>query len=177
MPFRSIDTKVSVTWETGYDLDAIEGRVRALPAETWSDVGDRIALHHWCLMGTCNGVVAHVAWAGIGTFKAYWSDRWFRLQPGDAYLYGDYTMPEFRGLQIHPAGAVKRLRQARERGIRRVYWFVEPSNHAARRMPEKVGAVRIGSAGYFEVAGIRLHFLTDVGHLTQSNSRILLEKR
>jgi RimJ/RimL family protein N-acetyltransferase len=177
MPFRSISTPVPVTWETGHDRYAIEDRVRALPAETWSDVGDRIALDHWCLVGICDGAVAHVAWAGIGTFKAYWSDHWFRLRPGDAYLYGAYTMPGFRGRGIHPASAIQRLQQAHERGIRRVYWFVDPSNRAARQMPTKVGAVRIGSAGYLEVAGIRLHYLTDVGHLTRSNPRILVEKR
>jgi RimJ/RimL family protein N-acetyltransferase len=86
-------------------------------------------------------------------------------------------MPAFRGLRIHPASALKRLRQARECGIRRVYWFVDPSNYAARQLPARVGAVRVGTAGYIEVAGIRLHYLTDFSHLTRSNPRLLIEKR
>ncbi|MGE3268784.1 MAG: N-acetyltransferase family protein [Chloroflexota bacterium] len=176
-PDRSADTRVSVTWEIGDNQDAVESRVCVLPAENWSDVGDRLALNHWCLVGLCDGAVAHVAWAGVGRFKAYWSDRWFRLQPDDAYLYGAYTMPRFRGLRIHPASALSRLQEMRKRGVRRVYWFVDPSNHAARQLPAKVGAVRVGIAGFLEVAGIRLHFLTDVGHLTWSNPPLLIEKR
>jgi hypothetical protein len=121
--------------------------------------------------------MVHAAWAGIGTFKAHRFDRWFRLRPGDAYLYGAYTLHAFRGLRIHPASAIERLRQARGRGMRRVYWFVDPANYAARRMPARVGAVRIGTAGYIEVAGIRLYYLTDIGHLTRSNPRLLVEKR
>jgi ribosomal protein S18 acetylase RimI-like enzyme len=174
-PLPGITTGVPITWETAYDLADVEACVRDLPIEYRSDVGDRLAQRHWCLVGKCNGVVAHAAWAGIGTFKAHWFDRWFRLQPGDAYLYGAYTLPAFRGLHIHPASAIERLRQARERGIQRVYWFVDPANRAARQLPARVGAVRIGTAGY--VAGIRLHYLTDFGHLTRSNPRLLLVKR
>lgn len=176
-PLNTIDTGVPVRWKIVRDLASIQELVRDLPLEHRSDIGDRLAQSHWCLVGVCDGVVVHAAWAGIGTFKAYWFDRWFRLQPGDAYLYGAYTLPEFRGLRIHPASAIERLRQARASGIRRVYWFVDPANHAARRMPARVGAVRIGTAGYVEVAGIRLHYLTDIGHLTQSNPRLLVEKR
>jgi ribosomal protein S18 acetylase RimI-like enzyme len=175
--FRAIATRVPVAWETAHDLASIEGRVRALPLEYWSDVSDRLARDHWCVVGLCDGVVAHAAWTGIGTFKAHWFDRWFRLQPGEAYFYGAYTLPSFRGLRIHPASVLERLRQARERGIRRVYWFVDPANYAARQLPARIGAARIGTAGYFEVAGVRLHYLTDVGHLTQSNPRFLIERR
>ena len=176
-PLAAIDPRIPVRWEVARDLPAARRLVRDLPAEHRGEVGDRLALRHWCLAGLCDGVVAHAAWAGIGAFKAHWFDRWFRLQPGDAYLYGAYTLPAFRGLRIHPASAIERLRQARERGIRRAYWFVDPANHAARRMPARVGAVRIGTAGYIEVAGIRLHYLTDVGHLTRSNPRLLVVKR
>jgi hypothetical protein len=176
-PLRAIDTRVPVTWEVARDLTSVEDRVRDLPPEHRSDIGDRLANSHWCVVGVCDGVVVHAAWAGIGTFKAHWFDRWFRLQPGDAYLYGAYTVPAFRGLRIHPASAIERLRQARDRGLRRVYWFVDPANHAARQMPARVGAVRIGTAGYVEVAGIRLHYLMDVDHLTRSNPRLLIEKR
>jgi ribosomal protein S18 acetylase RimI-like enzyme len=176
-PLATIATRVPVSWETARDLASVEARVRDLPVEHWSDIGDRLAHSHWCVVGIHNGAVAHAAWAGIGTFKAHWFDRWFRLQPGDAYLYGAYTLPEFRGLRIHPASAIERLRQMRQRGIRRVYWFVDPANHAARYLPDRLGAPRIGTAGYIEVAGIRLHYLTDIGHLSQSNPRLLLEKR
>jgi ribosomal protein S18 acetylase RimI-like enzyme len=172
-----IDTRTPITWETVHDLASVEDRVRDLPVEHWSDVGDRLARHHWCVVGIYDGVVAHAAWVGIGTFKAHWFDRVFRLPPSDAYLYGAYTQSSFRGLHIHPASAVERLRQVRERGIRRVYWFVDPSNHAARQLPIRLGAVRVGTAGYVEVAGIRVHYLTDIGHLTRSNPRLLVEKR
>ena len=177
LPLPPIDARVPVTWETARNLAVVEERVRDLPLEVRSDVGDRLALNHWCLVGVYNGVVAHAAWAGIGQFKAHWFDRWFQLQPDDAYLYGAYTVPPFRGLRIHPASALERLRQARECGIRRVYWLVDPANHAARQLPVKLGAIRIGTAGYVEVAGFRLHYLTDIGHLTRSNPRLLLEKR
>jgi hypothetical protein len=176
-PLNAIDTRVPVTWKIARDLTSVEDLVRDLPVEHRSDVGDRLARSHWCLVGVCDGVVAHAAWAGTGTFKAYWFDHWLRLQPGDAYLYGAYTLPAFRGRRIHPASAIERLRQARESGIQRVYWFVDPANYAARQMPAKVSAVRVGTAGYIEVAGIRLHYLTDVGHLTRSNPRLLVEKR
>lgn len=176
-PLPEIDTRIPVTWEVGRDLATVEDRVRELPPEHWSDVGDRLARHHWCVVGMSDGVVAHAAWAGIGTFKAHWFDRWFRLPPTDAYLYGAYTQTAFRGLHIHPASAIERLRQMREHGIRRVYWFVDPSNHAARQLPAKLGGVRVGTVGYIEVAGIRLHYLTDIGHLTQSNPRLFVEKR
>src|SRR5581483_12060354 len=87
-PLRAIDTRVSITWEIAHDRVSVEDRVRELPVENWSDVGDRLAHNHRCLVGISDGVVAHAAWIGIGTFKAHWFDRWFRLQPGDAYLYG-----------------------------------------------------------------------------------------
>lgn len=173
----AIETRIPVSWETAHDLASVEARVRDLPAEHWSDVGDRLAHGHWCLVGIHDGTVAHAAWAGIGTFKAHWFDRRFRLLPGDAYLYSAYTLPEFRGQRIHPASAIVRLQQMRQRGIRRVYWFVDPANHAARQMPARLGAARIGTAGYIEVAGFRLHYLTDIGHLSRSNPRLLLEKR
>lgn len=177
VPLPSIDTRIPVTWETAHDIASVGDRVHDLPPEHWSDVGDRLAQNHWCLVGVSNGVVAHASWAGIGMFKAHWFDRWFQLHQNDAYLYGAYTLPAFRGLRIHPASAIERLRQVRERGIQRVYWFVDPANHAARQLPTRIGAVRIGSVGYIEVAGIRLHYLTDIGHLTRSNPRLLVEKR
>jgi RimJ/RimL family protein N-acetyltransferase len=176
-PLAAIDTRIPVSWEIARDLPAVEQRVRDLPREHWSDVSDRLANSHWCLVGVHDGIVAHAAWAGIGTFKAHWFDRRFRLEPSDAYLYGAYTLPKFRGQHIHPASAIERLRRIREIGVRRVYWFVDPANHAARQLPAKLGAVRVGTAGYIEVAGVRLHYLTDIDHLTRSNSRLLLEKR
>lgn len=176
-PLQDIHTRVPVAWEIARDRDAVEGRFRELPFALWSDVDDRLAQDHWCVVGLHDGAVAHTAWAAVGGFKAHWFDRWFRLQPDDAYLYGAYTLPEFRGLRIHAASAVQRLRQLRQRGIRRVYWFVNPKNHAARRLPTRLAAARIGSVGYVEVAGIRLHYLTDIGHLSQSNAWLLLQKR
>lgn len=176
-PPSTIATRVPVTWEIARDLASVENRVRDLPAELWSDVGDRLARNHWCVVGMSNGDVAHAAWAGVGTFKVHLFNRWFRLDPGDAYLYGAYTQPRFRGLHIHPASAIERLRRLRACGIQRVYWFVDPSNHAARQLPGKLGGVRVGTVGYVEVAGIRLHYLTDIGHLTRSNPRLFVEKR
>jgi RimJ/RimL family protein N-acetyltransferase len=176
-PLTAIDPHIPVSWEIASDITSVESRVRDLPMEHWNDVDERVANSHWCVVGVHDGIVAHAAWAGIGTFKAHWFDRQFRLQPGDAYLYGAYTVPEYRGLRIHPASALERLRLVREHGVRRVYWFVDPANHAARQLPVRLGAARIGTAGYIEVAGVRLHYLTDVGHLTRSNRRLMLEKR
>ncbi|MGE3270731.1 MAG: GNAT family N-acetyltransferase [Chloroflexota bacterium] len=176
-PLPTIDPRIPMCWETAQDLTSVESRVRALPAEHWSDVPDRLARSHRCLVGIHNGAVVHAACAGTGRFKAHLFDRWFQLRPDDAYLYGAYTRPECRGQLIHPASALERLRQIRESGVRRVYWFVDPANHAARRLPARLGAACIGSVGYVEAAGMRLHYLTDIGHLSRSNARFLLEKR
>ena len=47
----TIATRVPVSWETARDLASVEARVRDLPVEHWSDMGDRLARSHWCVVG------------------------------------------------------------------------------------------------------------------------------
>jgi hypothetical protein len=49
-PLNAIDARVPVKWEIARDLTSVQDLVRDLPVEHRSDIGDRLAHSHWCLV-------------------------------------------------------------------------------------------------------------------------------
>jgi RimJ/RimL family protein N-acetyltransferase len=148
------------------DPEEIEARLVPVPKEHRPDIEWRVKNGDRCFVAKQNGQITFVAWAAFGKCYSYLLDREFRLADREAYGYGAYTLPRFRGNGLHPAATCHRLQFLREQGCERYVAFVEPGNHAAMRMPEKLGLEKVGVTGFIELFGLRWYFHRDRGALS-----------
>jgi RimJ/RimL family protein N-acetyltransferase len=124
-----------------------------------------------CCIAEYQEQVVFVSWIARGVCYSYLLDREIELADDEAYLYSDYTVPEFRGNGIHPSATTQRLDYLKQQGYSRAYAFIEPRNAAAQRMPGKVGYIKIGTTGFMELAGFRWYFHRDGGKFSALTRR------
>jgi ribosomal protein S18 acetylase RimI-like enzyme len=153
------------------DIEEIEARLAHIPAEHRPDIERRIQHGHLCCVAKHNGQIIFVSWIAFGTCYSYVADREYELADDEAYLYSAYTLSEFRGNGLHPAGTWHRLQLLKNRGYKRALNFIEPKNSAAMRMPEKLGYEKVGVTGFIEVFGFRWYFHKDRGAFSALKKR------
>jgi GNAT superfamily N-acetyltransferase len=111
-----------------------------------------------CWGAWCEGELRHVGW--IATKEAWIRhlDRSFRLAEEEAFTYGAFTHPDWRGLGLQPARQAVCLRALHDRGYRRAFCTVLPESRAAFSSLSKVGYQRIGVIGYVGLGRWRWSF-------------------
>jgi GNAT superfamily N-acetyltransferase len=159
------------------DVEEIEAHLAHIPAEHRPDIERRIRNGDRCCVAKYNGQIIHASWIAFGTCYSYLLDREYELADNEAYWYGAYALPEFRGKGIHPATGCHILQLLKGRRYKRILAFIEPENSAAMRMPEKLGYDKIGITGFIEVFGFRWCFHKDRGALSALKRRNYWQKR
>lgn len=74
------------------------------------------------------------------------------------YVYFAYTLPDFRGKDLHKIFAARRDRDALARGCERSISFISIDNRSSMRAAAKFGGQRIGIAGYMKKGPLMFAF-------------------
>jgi hypothetical protein len=93
-------------------------------------------------------------------FREYYLQRELRLSPNEAYNWRGFTVPSFRGKGILPF--LVRYEESdivRRFGKTFILGWVRTNNQSMLRALSKLEWTRIGRIGFFQVLGIRFHYL------------------
>lgn len=109
-----------------------------------------------CAIAEIDGDLVHIRgvklnWAYVGAIE-----RTIRLSSDSAYLYGAYTVPEYRGLGIAPKVTEKIFCHLNQRGIRKVYACIQSNNYPSLRYAHKVGYRKIGTVTFIKIWKLKL---------------------
>jgi len=93
-------------------------------------------------------------------FEEYYLRRELRLSPNEAYNWRGFTVPTFRGKGILPLlVGYEESDIARRFGKTFILGWVRTDNQSMLRALSKLGWTRIGGMGFFQILGIRFHYL------------------
>jgi GNAT superfamily N-acetyltransferase len=143
------------------DVAKISAELSNIPPEHWNDIQDRLRAGHRCNIAKHQGQTVYSSWVGLNVAYSYLLDRTFELSSDQVYLYGSYTIPEYRNLGIQAAAMKDCLTELKRLGYKQAIAFIEPGNKAAQRMPQKLGFDLVGITGLVELFGIRFYFHRD----------------
>ena len=89
--------------------------------------------------------LVNYAWYALESIEAEHSfGAGLKLPPDTVYMYKAYTVPEYRGRQIHGAALSRAAERLRQRGIGRMIAIVEFGNRASLRSHQKLGFRGVG---------------------------------
>ncbi|UCF77833.1 MAG: hypothetical protein JSW03_06890 [Candidatus Eiseniibacteriota bacterium] len=118
------------------------------------------------------GKVALVAWHGDEVAWFGWVSRQFEyettfdvnlpLKEDEGYVLDAYTVPQYRGHDLHTYMSVKRLQKLKDLGARKAYGIAAKQNVASRRAHQKGGAVETKGITRVNILGIRFHLWKDL---------------
>ncbi len=122
------------------------------PTAVATEIRSRLERGHVCFVARREGAMVHSIWAAIGSACIGYLDSEIQLAPDEAYIYGSYTTPSLRRLNINAARAVVMARYFRERSFVRFLALVMPENPAGVGATVKsnyhhaavIGRVKIG---------------------------------
>ncbi len=94
----------------------------------------------FCFGAFHDGRLASYSWYALDSIEPEHSFGAGLVIPSDSiYLYKAYTLPAYRGQEIHGAAVHRAARLFEERGIRQMIAIVEYANWASLRSHEKLG--------------------------------------
>lgn len=126
---------------------------------TPADAEARIARGERCFAARRASEVVSARWVATSRGWIEYLGTWLPLEPGEAYLYESFTLPELRGRGISPAVGTRFARALADEGARRVLAAVLRESREGTRAYEKVGYRRIGRVGYVKLGPWRKDFL------------------
>jgi GNAT superfamily N-acetyltransferase len=115
-----------------------------IQAHSWASrahLEGRIAKGHLCIVGRHEGEIVGYTWADPVEVNDRTCDH--RLEPGEAYLYDAYVVPEHRGRGLAPYLRQASYEHLRSAGFRTFYSLSDYFNQPAIRFKKKLGAVPI----------------------------------
>lgn len=141
-----LEAQIPVTIDLLQPAEAAE-YVRFHPTLTLAEVQRRLSAGHWCFVVRHAGAMVHAGWAGAGRAWIDYLGCELPLGAGEAYQYGSYTAPAYRGRDLAGARVAMMARWLHARGYRRLLAGVLPENWMAFRPLEKVGYRPVGWIG------------------------------
>jgi ribosomal protein S18 acetylase RimI-like enzyme len=94
------------------------------------DRGDR------CILAIVKNQIAHCGWVRFGDASMPGLGILAGLDAHEAYLYGGYTLPEFRGQGLQRAGIAERMRYLRTRETSKAYRWVRSTDQHTSLVPD-----------------------------------------
>lgn len=116
---------------------------------------ERLEKGHICIIADIGGDLVHLKWVALNEGYAGLLDRKIRMPPDSAFVYGSYTISEYRGLGIAPKTMEKGFSYLYERGIRDVYSCISHNNFPSIRLAHKQGYRKMGTIMYTKVFKLR----------------------
>jgi len=118
---------------------------------------EKFKMGHICVVADMHGNIVHSKWIAFNEVYAGLLERKMRMTSDSAYVYGSYTVPEYRGLGIAPKTMEKGFSYLYERGIRKVYSCISHNNFPSLRLAHKQGYRKIGTITYTKIFKSRLY--------------------
>jgi ribosomal protein S18 acetylase RimI-like enzyme len=134
------------------------------PEDDPADVAIRMELGHRCFVARHAGAIVSGCWVGIGRVNVPYLNGEILLGNRDIYLYGLYTSPEFRNLNLSMALTKVYVEYFQASGYTRAISVVMPENPAGMRAVEKRGKRRAGEIGYIKLGPWRHDFCRIAPH-------------
>ncbi|MDH5483419.1 MAG: GNAT family N-acetyltransferase [Candidatus Bathyarchaeota archaeon] len=112
-----------------------------------------------CFGAISNEKFVHLKWFGFHEMPVVEIDRQIWLSPDSAYLFGSFTVPDYRGLGIAPKVMEKAFQYLSGIGIKRVYAVQRQDNIPNLRVRQKERWRNIGSLTYIRILKFRFYKL------------------
>ncbi len=160
LPAFALPPGIALRPATAADLPSLASTMEPFQGEIWNfRVGgpvlglfqERLDAGDYCLIAERDDAILYMAWTRFDSASESEVGITVTLRPGEAYGYGVFTLPAFRGQGLATEGEAERLRQLRARGARRLYSWVSSRNTPIHRVDMRLG--------YRTVARVRRHYL------------------
>lgn len=127
-----------------------------------------------CYVAMHNGQLASCYWV---LRKGFMYHRNFDLADDEEFQLAGYTYPAFRGMGIIPhLVAVTASERYQHNPNMQVISHVGVTNKASLRTLQKLGFTKDGLVGFFEIFGVRFHFILGHKVFPKTRKRIYFEK-
>ena len=139
---------------TPEDLPHLAAVMEPYRAEIWDFRGEgalaavfeqRLRAGDLCLIGEIRGTIAYMGWTRFDEASLQRVGIHVTLREGEAYGYGVFALPAFRGQGLSTTVGVARLHWLREHGVRRFYGWVSASNIAIQKVQTRLGYRTVAS--------------------------------
>jgi GNAT superfamily N-acetyltransferase len=96
--------------------------------------------------------VASYGWYATAPVPAF-DDTWIHFSPAYVYMYKGFTLPEYRGKQLHAYGMARAATEARAQGYTGLISYVEMQNEGSLRSVARLGYRTFGTCVRLRVFG------------------------
>ncbi|HUL22602.1 MAG TPA: hypothetical protein VLZ10_14195 [Thermodesulfobacteriota bacterium] len=121
-------------------------------------------------------IVTSVSIVARDKFEDVFFKREFEMAPDELYYWRGFCVPEFRGRGAVPAVARYSLTDmALKYGRKNAFAIVLNTNKSSQRTVSKAGYVKVGRVGFFEMFGIRFHYLWGREAFKETRRRFLIQ--
>jgi GNAT superfamily N-acetyltransferase len=141
---------------------AAYGRYR--PERDVAELDRRLAAGMRCFLTLSEGHVVGELWVVTVELWLAQLERLVPLAPDELWVYEAFVIPELRGRNVATVRATLVGERLKNEGYRRLLWLVSPHNRPQLGSAAKLGARRLGSAGYVRLGPFRRDFVRMRGH-------------
>lgn len=169
--------------------------IKRMTVDDQGDIDELMAVDEWpidkpatlkmlqdgqlCYLAKYQGHLVACTWVIItAEFEEYFLRRKLRLAPNEAYYWRTMTLPSFRGKGIVPyltahadADLVHRFGKTYGLG------WVRTNNASMLRALSKLGRVRVGRMGFFQIMNVRFHYLWGTSAFKETKPRFKIQIR
>ena len=118
---------------------------------------ERFKVGDICFGANLNGKCVHLKWIALNESHIGEINRKIRTSSDSAYMYDDYTLPNYRGLGISSKVMEKTIQHLSKIGIKKIYAGVRPNNFPMLRVKQKEKARKIGAITYTKIFNLRFY--------------------
>jgi len=138
----------------------------------------RLADGRRCYVAKSGGRIVSCNWVYEGEFDSAALARRLKLADDELYYTDVFTSPEFRGKGFMPYLMAQSVSDIKARNQHKTcaLTFIVPDNKASLRGAAKAGFKRVGRVGWFEILGVRVHYLLGRNVLPETTQRIFIER-
>jgi GNAT superfamily N-acetyltransferase len=117
--------------------------------------GEKFKAGHLCFIAEKNGKIVNYTW--IAFHEAYIDEieRKITIGPCSAYIYDEFTDPEYRGMGILPTVLMNASDYLYQNGIKEIYELVGSNNYPSLRSHQKTGSRKMGKITLLRMFGQR----------------------
>ncbi len=153
-PDIPLPPEVAARPATPEDLPRLAAVMEPYRAEIWDFRGEgalvatfeqRLRAGDLCLIGELRGTIAYMGWTRFDEASLQRVGIHVPLREREAYGYGVFALPAFRGQGLSTTVGVARLHWLREHGVRRFYGWVRASNAAILKVQTRLGYRTVAS--------------------------------
>jgi len=115
------------------------------------EAGERFGAGHLCFIAEKNGGIVNYTWVAFHEAYIDEIERKIRMNHDSAYVYDEYTDPEYRGMGILPAVLMSTLDYLFQNGIKEIYELVGSNNFPSLRSHQKTCSRKMGEVTLFRL--------------------------